>query len=135
MRIWDLRTGYLLEVFQGHSNSVYSVEFSADGKSIVSGSLDKTLRIWDISPATLTTLAKPPAEFKGTVTTTASRQTFTGHEDFCLSVAYPGNFCQDGNEWVVSGSKDRHVIFWDGKQNEPLYTLTGHDNSGFGIVT
>ena len=34
---------------KGHSGSVLSVSFSPDGKRIVSGSADKTVKIWDIS--------------------------------------------------------------------------------------
>ena len=30
-----------------HSDSVHSVAFSPDGKSIVSGSYDKTIKVWD----------------------------------------------------------------------------------------
>ena len=30
-----------------HSAPVYSVAFSPDGKTIVSGSCDKTLKVWD----------------------------------------------------------------------------------------
>jgi len=33
----------------GHSSGVYSVSFSPDGKRIVSGSRDNTLKVWDIS--------------------------------------------------------------------------------------
>ena len=34
---------------KGHSDTVSSVSFSPDGKRIVSGSGDKTLKVWDIS--------------------------------------------------------------------------------------
>ena len=34
---------------KGHSGYVMSVSFSPDGKRIVSGSLDNTLKVWDIS--------------------------------------------------------------------------------------
>ncbi|MFZ9739306.1 MAG: WD40 repeat domain-containing protein [Prochlorotrichaceae cyanobacterium] len=34
--------------FRGHSGSVYSVAFSPDGQTIVSGSADGTIRLWDL---------------------------------------------------------------------------------------
>jgi WD40 repeat protein len=34
---------------KGHSDRVLSVSFSPDGKRIVSGGIDSTLKIWDIS--------------------------------------------------------------------------------------
>ena len=35
--------------FDGHTGSVWSVGYSPDGKFIVSGSWDKSIRIWSIS--------------------------------------------------------------------------------------
>ena len=35
-----------------HSNYVLSVAFSPDGKTIVSGSADKTLKVWDAGTST-----------------------------------------------------------------------------------
>lgn len=49
VRIWNSRTGTFISKLSGHSNSVYSLAFSADGKTLVSGSLDSTLRLWDLS--------------------------------------------------------------------------------------
>ena len=49
VRIWDARTGELLERLQGHRDSVYSVAFTPDERGLVSGSLDKTLKYWDVS--------------------------------------------------------------------------------------
>ena len=41
-------TVVLVERFRGHRDSVYSVAFTPDGKGLVSGSLDKSLKFWDV---------------------------------------------------------------------------------------
>ena len=38
---------------KAHSHIVYSVAFSPDGKTIVSGSDDKTLKVWDAGASAL----------------------------------------------------------------------------------
>jgi hypothetical protein len=48
IHIWDAFTGTKLQPFQGHSNDVWSITFSLDGKHLVSGSKDKTVRIWEL---------------------------------------------------------------------------------------
>ena len=42
--VWDLASGEVRSTLQGHSGSVYSVAISPDGKTIVSGSYDNTVR-------------------------------------------------------------------------------------------
>ncbi len=92
--MWDIKTGKLIEKLESHKDSVYSVAFSPDGKYLVSGSLDKTLKIWELN-------SNKPSTVKSTL---------KGHKDFVLSVAFSPN-----GKWVISGSKDRTVIFWVSK--------------------
>jgi WD40 repeat protein len=49
VRLWDTRTGKIVDKLRGHKDSVYSVAFAPDGAWLVSGSLDKTLKIWDLA--------------------------------------------------------------------------------------
>jgi WD40 repeat protein len=47
-QIWDIATKRIRMVFDAHEQEVYSLEFSRNGRLIVSGSGDKTVRIWDM---------------------------------------------------------------------------------------
>ncbi|RIB05835.1 WD40-repeat-containing domain protein [Gigaspora rosea] len=122
VRVWDARTGYLLERLEGHKDSVYSVAFAPDGKTLVSGSLDKTLKLWDMSHPGRNAGA-------GSSQKNSAKMTFNGHKDFVLSVAVS----PDGR-WVVSGSKDRGVQFWDPNTAQTQFMLQGHKNSVISVA-
>jgi len=59
VRLYDIFTGQLLYTFQGHKDSVYSVAFSPSGTSIISGSLDMTVKVWDLPSKLIDYLSKP----------------------------------------------------------------------------
>jgi WD40 repeat protein len=48
IRIWDLRTGHLLSELVERGGQITTVTFSPDGKSLFSGSLDKSIVRWDV---------------------------------------------------------------------------------------
>ncbi|KAK4694512.1 general transcriptional corepressor TUP1, partial [Lecanoromycetidae sp. Uapishka_2] len=126
VRVWDIRAGNIigrLDGMDGHKDSVYSVAFGPDGDTLVSGSLDKTIKMWRLSP-----------ENRGMMSTQHGRsgrlvRTFEGHKDFVLSVA----MTPDG-EWVMSGSKDRGVQFWNPHSGDTQLMLQGHKNSVISVA-
>ncbi|KAI8883399.1 WD40 repeat-like protein [Backusella circina FSU 941] len=122
VRVWDAVTGQLLERLEGHKDSVYSVAFMPDGKTLVSGSLDKTLRMWQLGTG--------ERGYGNDRSKSACIQVFTGHKDFVLSVATT----PDGS-WIVSGSKDRGVQFWDPHTGQTQFMLQGHKNSVISVAT
>jgi WD40 repeat protein/serine/threonine protein kinase len=50
VKIWDSHTGKLVRSFRGHLGLVSSLTFSDNGKLLVSGSRDHTVKVWDLTP-------------------------------------------------------------------------------------
>ncbi|KAG6816769.1 hypothetical protein H0H93_007778 [Arthromyces matolae] len=86
----------------GHTERVTSVAFSSDGSRIVSGSFDRSVRVWDAS-------------------TGQELKVMDGHTERVTSVA----FSSDGSR-IVSGSFDRSVRVWDASTGQELKVMDGH---------
>ena len=57
-RIWDARTGTLFRTFTGHRDALTSVQFSPDGKLLLTTSRDHDARIWDVATGKPTVLLR-----------------------------------------------------------------------------
>lgn len=131
VRVWDTATGQQVERLKGHKDSVYSVAFSPDGQFLVSGSLDRSIRLWDLGHMKRS-LEKNGKDQRSVLSARDGSnticQTLSGHKDYVLSVAVS----PDG-QWVVSGSKDRSIQFWNIATGQAQFMLQGHKNSVISI--
>ncbi|KAF9442429.1 WD40 repeat-like protein [Macrolepiota fuliginosa MF-IS2] len=127
VRIWDVRTGQILERLYGHGGGVCGVAFTPDGKGLISGGLDKTLKFWDVSALGGGPGAVAKSYF-GRQWEDKCTMNFTGYRDYVLGVAVS----HDG-QWVVSGSRNRGVQFFDAKNAAVQCMLQGHMNSVISI--
>jgi len=48
VRVWRAADGVPVQIFRGHTRFIYHVEFSPDGRRLVSASKDRTARIWTL---------------------------------------------------------------------------------------
>jgi len=86
----------------GHQLQVQRVSFSPDGKILASGSLDQTVKLWDVATGNLL-------------------RTLAGHTGEVLSVA----FSPDGKS-LASGGADKTIKFWDVATGREQKLLVGH---------
>ena len=100
----------LIRTFAGHTAQVLAVAFSPDGRSALSGSGDRTLKLWDVA-------------------TGRELSTLAGHTAAVTSVA----FSPDGGS-VLSGSADESLKLWDVATGKEIQSFTGHADSVGSVV-
>jgi WD40 repeat protein/serine/threonine protein kinase len=96
-------------VLEGHTDPVTSVCMSSDGRLALSGSLDNTLKFWDIATG------KCLRTFQG----------HTRHGVFRVQGVYSVCMSQDGR-LALSGSLDNTLKLWDVETGQYLRTFEGH---------
>ncbi|AFZ10820.1 WD40 repeat-containing protein (plasmid) [Oscillatoria nigro-viridis PCC 7112] len=99
-----------LRTFKGHSAPVYSVLFSSDGKTLVSGSADGIITVRNLNGD-------------------REHHTLIGHIQAVISLA----FSPDGKT-LVSGSADSTIKLWNFNTGQEIQSLIGHVSSVISIV-
>ena len=104
---WDIEKGEKIFEQECHNDGVYSVLFLPDNKRFVTSSLDKTVKIWIITPKSLELF-----------------KTLEGHTEFVLTLALDPT-----GQYLLSGSKDLSCIITKIDEARMLYRLKNHTNS------
>ncbi len=138
--------------FVGHTEAVSSVAFSHDGRQALSGSGDKTLKLWEIASGrlvrtfeghinTVKCVAFSPdgrLALSGSYYNTLKLweiasgrmvRRFKGHSWGVFSVA----FSPDGHQ-TLSGSRDNSLKLWDTASGRLLRTFVGHTNGVWSVA-
>lgn len=89
-------------IMKGHTSLIWGVAITPDGQTVVSGSHDGTIKVWDLA-------------------TGKCRATLLGHTSYVYGVAITPDGCT-----VVSGSNDKTLKVWDLATGECRATLLGH---------
>lgn len=136
--------GPLLRTLTGHTDSVLAVAVTPDGKLVISGSDDSTVKIWNRETGKELNTFKGHTHAVRSVAVTPDGKlvisgsddstvkvwnletgkklnTFKGHTQTVRSVAVT----PDGKQ-VISGSDDRSIKVWELETGEELFTLKGH---------
>jgi len=143
-KVWDVLTGQEQLTLAGHADWVTSLDFSPDGRRLVTTSLDQTSRVWSITPdeEALTLVANGDGVAyspDGTHLATSGKEgiarlwdrqsgeelaTLTGHDAKLFAVA----FSPDG-EKLATASLDETARIWNLRSGETVLTLDGHSNA------
>ena len=104
--LWDVATGQLISSFAAHSKPMYTVEYTPDGNTLVTGSQDSTLMSWDM------TLPKRHALSSFVSLTDASRAM---HWEKLAGSAEEANL----SIWALAADRSHAVKFLGGKFAKP----------------
>lgn len=138
--------GTVLFTYRGHSDSVNAIVWSPDGKYIVSGSSDKSVRVWDIltnsqvfihrghSRAVNAVAWFPDGKYIASssddktvqiwnVATGEKTVIYNGHSHCVSSISWSPN-----GKYIASGSYDKTVHVWTASAGRKAFTYQGHSH-------
>lgn len=107
----SLVDGKEIKKLTGHSGPVSGVAISADGTQVISGSADKTVKIWSLESGAVTRQFETPAPINDLCLTLDGKQVITAHEDNLIRV------------WNIAAPNPAPA---EGEAEKPVREIKGH---------
>ena len=103
--VYSISNSERIQTMEGHDDAVTGLAFPVGGKRIVSGSWDKTVRIWDMESG-------------------VCQHVLTDHTGSVFNIAYSAEKNQ-----VASTSEDKTIRLWDLTTNSCCQILSGNEKA------
>lgn len=132
--------------FNSHISSINAIDFSYDGKLLLSGSSDNNIKLWDVESATLLStfsehitntwdvIFTPDGKsaissednyvvyWRNAVDGPIGRLALYGHTDMVSSVDMSNDM-----KTIISGSRDKSIKIWDAQTGDLRKTINDHN--------
>ncbi|OBT51699.1 Prp8 binding protein [Pseudogymnoascus sp. 24MN13] len=110
IKVWDTRKKAVVYSMLGHNDTITSLRVSPDSQTLLSNSMDSTVRTWDIRPFA-------PAD--------RNVKTFDGANVGIEKNLIRASWDNDGKK-IAAGAGDGTAVVWSNDTGKLLYKLPGH---------
>lgn len=152
IELFDMNTGLNTGSLEGQTTSeVWTICFSPDGQQIISGALDRAVRIWDVKERECKWALRGHDEWVNGVAvspngrkiisaggdktvrvwdtnTMSCSSVLRGHQDFVRSVCV-----LEDNDTIVSASDDNTLRTWSAESGSGITELQGHSKGIYSV--
>jgi WD40 repeat protein len=105
VRLWDARSGRLMQTFAGHKDNVMDIALTTTGDKLITASEDRTIRVWDVRRG-------------------KADAVLSGHEAGLNKV-----IVLPGDKLVVSAAEEPVAKVWDLATGKLKFDLPEHDSA------
>jgi WD40 repeat protein len=149
VKLWELPSCKPVRSLAGHERAVTTLQFTTNSARLCSGSVDKSVRIWNVADGSLISSTNTPAEVNAVAWLAGDSQLISGHSDNLIRVwqlsdtssnaltlvkelkGHEGSITSlqpvsRAGHQILSGSTDGTVRQWDAEKGEAVRVMK-HD--------